>query len=78
MCEHKHEVSETHKRSLLKGISSRVVEVLVDTAIISLAGVAPEVSLGLSIAVEASCFVLCYVIERIWNRIQWGRKIVMK
>jgi uncharacterized membrane protein len=76
VCEHKQRVNETHKRSLLKGVSMRVIEVSVDTALLTFLGVPIFESIGASIGIEALCFLVCYINERIWNKIQWGRKVV--
>ena len=73
--EHEHEVNETKKRSLLKGISMRILEVLVDTFLLSFLGLGVEVSLGVSITIEGICFVVHYINERLWNKIDFGREV---
>ena len=68
-------VHETKLRSLLKAISFRIIEISVDTFILSFF-VTPQVALGLAISLELICFLLHFGFERIWNRIDFGRKIV--
>ena len=79
MCSHtskKYKVHETNKRSLVKAIGFRIIEVLVDMIIgIVLFGLEPAMALGYSILVEIACFSLYYVWERIWTRIEYGRHV---
>ena len=68
-------INETRKRSLLKAVSFRIVEIAVSTGILSLF-VAPEVAFGLAVGIELICFILHYICERIWNKISYGRNII--
>lgn len=70
-------VYETRKRSLLKAISFRVIEVAVDTFILSFF-VSTPIALGLAVGLETICFLLHYGFERVWNKIDYGRNIVQK
>lgn len=81
---HEQQVNETKKRSLLKAVTARIMEVIVDTllfefffGLLGLEGML-HISLGIAISIEFLCFLTCYVNERAWNRIQWGRKIEIK
>ena len=67
-------IHETRSRSLIKAISFRIVEIAVDTIILNLF-VAPAIALALAITLEAICFVLHFIFERIWNKISYGRYI---
>jgi len=67
-------VYETRKRSLLKAISFRIIEIAVDTAILSIF-VSPPVAIGLAVALEGICFLLHFGFERIWNKIDYGRQV---
>ena len=81
-------VNETRKRSLLKAISFRVIEVGVDTGIIYLAFSNLdkigellhlshlEAAFGLAVVVELMCMLLHFLFERIWNKIDYGRQII--
>jgi len=75
-CDHEHKVYETHKRSLLKGFTARIIEIAFDAVVLSIAGLHPFESIGIAVLLECTCYVLNYVNERGWNRIMWGRKIV--
>lgn len=84
-CDHKHKVCETHRRTLLKGITAKVAEILFDLIIFdSILSRIPTYTqinaavsaLGLSILIESICFGLNYLNERGWNKIMWGRKII--
>jgi uncharacterized membrane protein len=75
-------VDETKTRSLAKTVTSRIVEVIVDTAVIAsflsaLAGWGGgwEKYVVVAILVESICAASSYLNERLWNRIQWGRRI---
>ena len=68
-------VNETKTRSILKGITARVIEVLVDTVIISFLGVDIPLSFGIALLIEGMCFIASYFTERVWNLTDWGRHI---
>ncbi len=68
-------VNETKLRSLLKVISFRIIEISVDTFILSFFVTAP-LALGLAVSLEVICFSLHFGFERIWNKINFGRQIV--
>lgn len=85
-CDHAHKVCETHARTLLKGITAKVLEISFDLLIFDsvLSQITPQLgiiqntlnSLGIAILIEGFCFALGYLNERGWNRIMWGRKVV--
>lgn len=76
---HDHKVNETRKRSLVKAISFRIIEIVVDIVLLySLMQTdLPELIIaGLgAVAVEASCGIGYYLWERLWNMIDWGREV---
>lgn len=76
MCQHEYKVNETKTRSLTKTITTRVLEITIDTAILLKVGLPIFESFGLAVSIEFICLSVCYVLERIWNKIQWGRKIL--
>ena len=65
-------INETRKRSLLKAISFRILEIAVDTLVLSFF-VAPVVAVMLAISLEGLCFILHYFFERLWNLSDYGR-----
>jgi len=67
-------INETRKRSLLKAISFRVVEITASSIVLSFF-VAPYKAIGLAVLLEGLCFGLQYLGERAWNRISYGREI---
>ena len=69
-------VNETRKRSLLKAISFRVIEVGIDTWILSYFIDDNRIAFGLAVAIELLCMGLHFVFERVWNRIDYGRHII--
>jgi hypothetical protein len=85
-CAHEHKVCETHWRTLAKGITAKAAEVSFDLLIFDsvLNSIAPQYglinntisALGLSVLIESICFGLNYLNERVWNKVQWGRKVV--
>lgn len=68
-------VNETRKRSLLKAISFRVIEIALDSAILSIF-VELKTAVGLAILLEGLCLALHYGFERVWNKSQYGRHII--
>lgn len=79
---HGHSVNETKARSMLKAISGRIIEITIGTlvfgTILSFLGFhAPyEMGLMLNLTEETLCAIITYITERIWNRINWGRRII--
>lgn len=78
---HRHRVNEIRKRSILKTITSRIIETIVDTLLIGsvyfFLGVpnSYELASALSIAIEVLCTLTTYLNDRLWNKIQWGREV---
>ena len=68
-------INETRKRSLLKAVSFRLLEIAIDTLILSVF-VSPKLALGLAVALECICLALHYIFERAWNRVSYGRHII--
>ena len=68
-------VTETRKRSLFKAISFRIIEIAIDTFILSIF-IDLHVALGLAIVLELTCLLLHFLFERVWNRIDYGRNII--
>ena len=67
-------VNETRRRSLLKAVSFRLIEIAASTGILSFF-VEVETAFGLAVTIECLCLGLHYIFERIWNKSQWGRCI---
>lgn len=73
----KHSINETRKRSLLKAISFRMLEVGLSTLVLDRwAGLDIQVAFGFAVLIEFSCFALHFLFERVWNKIQYGRYII--
>ena len=68
-------VEETRKRSLLKGITFKILEIGIDGLVLWLLTDNPFTSLGIALFLELNCYFWYYVNERIWNKIQYGRII---
>jgi len=76
-------INETRKRSLLKTVTSRLLEILADTLIFECIfrflnifdSFSLAYSFGIAILVEGTCFCSGYLNERIWNKINWGREV---
>lgn len=71
----KHKVDETKTRSLAKTAVSKGIEILVDTIVITIFTSLSIPPVVIAITIEGFCFCNHFVIERLFNRIQWGRKI---
>lgn len=78
---HHHEINETKKRSILKTVSGRAIEITVGTLVqgflLGLLGFPSPYGLGfiMTLIEETTCFCICIVNERIWNKINWGREV---
>lgn len=62
----KHKVVETRTRSLLKGLTARILEIALDTFVLSFF-VKVEIGLGCSILLEVTCYTVSYFNERGWD-----------
>jgi uncharacterized membrane protein len=69
-------VYETRLRSIAKAGSFRLIEIAVDTFILSHFVKNIGTAFGLSIAVELICLTVDFFFERVWNNVRWGRKII--
>lgn len=67
-------IHETRKRSLVKAVSFRIIEIIFDAVILSFF-VELQVALALAVVLEGMCLGLHYIFERGFDRIQWGRYI---
>jgi len=72
------EVEEKRSRSLLKGITFKILEVGVNFFVLNLAFGEPLKSLSIAVLLETNCFLLYYINERIWNKINLGRVVSKK
>ena len=68
-------INETRKRSLLKAVSFRVIEITASSIVLSFFVTVYE-AIGLAVLLEGLCFGLQYLGERVWNRINYGREIL--
>jgi len=82
-CSHNHKVEDTRKRSISKAITGRIIEILVGTTIQGTIlhfyfgfPFAYGVGFIMTLIEELSCAVICYFNDRLWNRVQWGRKVI--
>lgn len=81
---HSHKVNETRTRSLVKAIAGRIVEISVGTLVFGtiLTVFFPQMSnpyltgLSFNLIEETLCFLVTYCSERVWNKINWGRKVI--
>ena len=83
LCHHNHKVEDTRGRSILKATTGRLIEILVGTLVqgsflhyVFGLPFAYEVGFLMTLAEELTCFIICYFNDRLWNRVQFGRKII--
>jgi adenylylsulfate kinase len=62
------------KRSLTKAITFRALILCSDTIVIFLITHRWDTTAGLVIATNIASTTLYFIHERVWNRIQWGRR----
>jgi len=80
-CRHEHKVNETKMRSFLKSVTGRLIEITIGTliqgTILDKLGFESAYEWGFVMTVieEVTCFFICYLNDRAWNRISWGRNI---
>lgn len=67
-------MSELHKRTLVKTISWRVVATTTTMGLVYLFTGELSLSLGVGVLEVVSKMLLYYVHERMWNRVDWGEK----
>lgn len=67
-------VYETKLRSILKALSFGLMELIVDTIILSFF-VELGVAIGLAVFFEVIYFMMRFGFERVWNRINFGRGV---
>lgn len=71
-------VNETRTRSILKGITGRILEVILDMLLINLIGMGKidiQTSFIIAVIIEAVCFIASYINERFWNLTDFGRTV---
>jgi len=68
-------IHETRIRSILKGITGRALEVVLDTILMNIVGVDIKTSFVLALVIEGVCFVACFINERGWNLTDFGRVV---
>lgn len=79
--DHRHRVNETRKRSVIKAVTGRIVEITIGTlvqgTILNKLGFQSPYEYGFLMTVieELLCFTICLINERIWNKINWGREV---
>jgi hypothetical protein len=62
-------------RSFLKAIGFRIVEVILDSLLLTLINPSIEENILASIGIEALCFGLSFIWERLWNLTDFGREV---
>ncbi len=65
---------EQHKRSIVKAITFRLVIVVADFVIIVAITHRYDIAFWVIVASNISSTVFYYLHERVWNKINWGRK----
>lgn len=64
-------IEETKKRTIVKSISWRILATL--NSYLTLVSILNKSKLLLAISMNISGFIIFYLFERAWNKIQWGR-----
>lgn len=69
---------ESHRRSILKAVTWRLFAVLVTTLVVYLFTREVALSLGIGLADTAIKIVAYYAHERLWDRMDFGRRKEIK
>ena len=65
---------ETHKRSIVKSITFRIIATIITFVVVYLFTKDPFISTGVTILENLIKMVFYYFHERVWNNICWGLK----
>ena len=66
---------ETRRRSLIKSIIYRLLNILLDTAVVYVLTRRVDVTAGVVIITNLTSTVLYYASERSWDKVHWGRRL---
>ena len=69
----KNTIKETHLRSLIKGITWRIIATLTTMILVFILTGNFIISLGVGFFEIISKLLFYYLHERIWDRVRWGR-----
>lgn len=75
----KHVVWESRRRSILKALTGRALEISIGTFVVSyfILGDITK-SFGIATLHEMLCAITSYINDRIWNLSQWNRRVTHK
>ena len=68
--------AELHRRSVVKAVSYRAINIIIDAAVVYFFTRSAPFSLGIVLLLNTYSTVLYYFHERIWAHIHWGRRPV--
>ena len=68
---------ETRSRSLVKSITYRILSIMGTSVLSWFITNNIEETISITVAIQIFLVTLYYLWERIWNKINWGRKIEM-
>ncbi|KKQ52153.1 MAG: Adenylyl-sulfate kinase [Parcubacteria group bacterium GW2011_GWD2_38_12] len=71
-------MNETHTRSIIKGISYRIIGASVTTATVFVFTGNTTASLGIGLTEALIKTIIFYSHERVWLNIKWGKKYIKK
>jgi uncharacterized membrane protein len=65
-------MQDSKKRSILKTLTSKLVEIAISAGALQIIFGQPLVSLGLPTLLEGLQMISYYFHERLWNKVRWG------
>lgn len=65
-------MQDSKKRSILKTLTSKLVEIAISAGALQIIFGQPFISLGLPTLLEGLQMIGYYVHERVWNKVSWG------
>lgn len=65
-------LQDSKKRSILKTLTSKLIEIAISAGALQIIFGQPLVSLGLPTLLEGLQMIGYYVHERVWNKVGWG------
>jgi len=66
---------------MAKAVTGRIVEITIGTlvqgTILNMLGFHSPYEYGflMTVTEELLCFIICFINERVWNRVNWGREV---
>jgi uncharacterized membrane protein len=72
------QLKDTFKRSIVKSIGYRLIIIILDFTTVYIFTGKVNVAIGFMLVSNAYTTVVYFLHERIWDRIKWGKQVIVK